>query len=145
MKSIDPTLVTKAASNSTLWNVPNEIPPTFDRYKKHFAVSQTKPPRQAQKVTVYFELHMTRTIRAEDVDEQRHVQDPENRNGRKNYQSPSTSHVGTGIHQGAYQSHERTKNASRRHRKVARANQEVIEIDQNANVPWNYGWGNRKG
>eukprot|EP00978_Attheya_sp_CCMP212_P027088 scaffold90299_cov24-Attheya_sp.AAC.2 len=46
MKNIDPLLVIKSASDNTLWKVPNEIS-TFDRYKKHFAVSQTKPPRQA--------------------------------------------------------------------------------------------------
>jgi hypothetical protein len=61
MKNIDPMLEIKSTIDSMLWSVPNEIP-MFERYKKHFAVSQTKPPRQAQKVSIHFKLHTTCTI-----------------------------------------------------------------------------------
>eukprot|EP00978_Attheya_sp_CCMP212_P029034 scaffold101793_cov61-Attheya_sp.AAC.2 len=58
---IDPNMVIKSTIDGTLWSIPNEIP-MFDRHQQYFPVHQTSPPRQAKKVTVHFELQMTRTI-----------------------------------------------------------------------------------
>eukprot|EP00978_Attheya_sp_CCMP212_P044073 scaffold299545_cov24-Attheya_sp.AAC.1 len=166
MKSIDPTLQIKSTIDSTLWSVPNEIP-TFDRYKKHFAVSQTNPPRQAQKVTVHFELHTTRTISHLKHNPQvmMFLQAQNMWVSNDMFKTQKIATVGriTEVHPRLMWVPELIKDLTKAMKELKmpeadiakwRAQTKVIEIDQTTNevpvppfnlVPRNYGWGNGKG
>ena len=55
MKIADPTMIIKSSHDDTTWEKFVEFP-MRDEYKKHFNMTESKPPRGARKVTAHFQL-----------------------------------------------------------------------------------------